>query len=292
MDTPQALIDAYSRWQQAGRPGQVESRWNKDAWSHRLPKYAEIIGEFPADKVGRNRGPELIGKVEGGNEAVRAFLLAMVWGYGPVGYGPFRTMRILEAPHASERLLEVAHVAQTEGGLAAFQHVATKRKSDSSYLKFLGPAFGTKFLYFVTAPIAAVETGPVMDAVVARWFRKNVPGAGISVSGWDGESYTSYLEHLRTWSKSLVQLGEAPLRLDEVEFLIFAGGADFKRNSEWTEQWTSETPLPAADLLDRLRALLSVQGNPEGRAAQLIDELEVTLESERDTDDDQEAAYV
>ena len=43
------------------------------------------------------------------SDAVRVFVAAMVWGYGRVGYGPFRTARVLaENSSAPEVLLEAA----------------------------------------------------------------------------------------------------------------------------------------------------------------------------------------
>jgi hypothetical protein len=62
----------------------------------------------------------------------------MPWGHGPVGYGPWRTARILqERFHSSDRLAKVAQHLTHWGALDAYD--------------LLGPAFGTKYLYLLSA---------------------------------------------------------------------------------------------------------------------------------------------
>ncbi|WP_229069717.1 hypothetical protein [Actinoplanes sp. DH11] len=41
-------------------------------------------------------------------EAVQAFVTAMVWGYGPAGYGAFRTARILTKNPQAPQILRKA----------------------------------------------------------------------------------------------------------------------------------------------------------------------------------------
>lgn len=255
METPKALIDTYNHWRKAGRPLQVDSRWNINSWLRQLPDYEPLLNDLPQNKIGRDHGIRLTQIVKDENAAVRVFLLAMIWGYGPVGYGPYRVRRVLDSPSASLRLFEVAQLAQSRGGLEAFAHIAEERLKDPNYLKHLGPAFGTKYLYFLTASVSTVVTTPVMDAIVARWFVKNVSDASISVENWKTQSYASYISHLTEWSQSLVDREEEPLDLADVEYLIFAAGATFEKSPEWSEEWHNENWEPStSELLDRLRA--------------------------------------
>ena len=108
METPKALKDTYNRWQKAGRTKQSPSHWKPQTWARQLPEYASILESLPMRPIGRTDGIELVGDVTTEESAVRAFLLAMIWGYGPVGYGPFRTRRVLESHDAPARLLEIA----------------------------------------------------------------------------------------------------------------------------------------------------------------------------------------
>lgn len=281
---PPVLIGTYSRWQSSGRPAQVRSRWNVEAWARRLPEYESLLRSFPHGAIGRQHGIDRVGKVTDEDSAVSAFLLSMIWGYGPVGYGPFRTRRVLNGKDASSRLLAVAQIAQTDGGLRAFEHVVRERKRDREYLKFLGPAFGTKYLYFLTAAMPAVETTPVMDAVVERWFRKNVTGSAVSVFQWQAESYASFLGHLREWSRTLTGSETKSLELDDVEYLIFASGANFENSRDWSEEWQQDRePLTVSDLLDQLRLACGSESQSHFEALELIGQLESVLSAELDT---------
>jgi hypothetical protein len=67
----------------------------------------------------------------------------MVWGHGRVGYGAYRTARVLtDNPGAAAVLMSVADEARRHGGPAAFERLATDR------LAGLGVAFATKYLFF------------------------------------------------------------------------------------------------------------------------------------------------
>ncbi len=202
----------------------------------------------------------------------------MLWGYGPVGYGAFRTRRILDEPEASRALLEVATVAQAEGGLAAFALICERRHHDAGYLKWLGPAFGTKYLYFLTAAIDPDRATPVMDAVVRRWFSKHVPDQKLIVDTWNEPSYRKFLDCLETWSDELSSLGRTKVTMDDVEYLIFADGNNFEDNAEWRESWDAEAlELPVSELIDQLRARVSANLGDGSEAMSHLDELEQAL---------------
>ena len=111
----------------------------------------------------------------------------------------------------------------------AFAHIAEKRSEGVPYLKYLGPAFGTKFLYFLTAASNDVDTTPVLDAVIRRWFTKHAE-VKLYTAWWDLTSYSRYLGLLDEWRAQLpAPTGSGPLEREDVELLIFAsvrGDAD------------------------------------------------------------------
>ena len=72
-----------------------------------------------------------------------AFLAAMAWGYGEVGYGPWRVKKAFQDPDAGKKLLAVAETLKEGGPVAAYTVM-----SGASRLHRIGPAFGSKFLYF------------------------------------------------------------------------------------------------------------------------------------------------
>ena len=48
-----------------------------------------------------------------------AFIAAMVWGYGRVGYGPSRVERIMAQPGFEEQLADVTRITLEQGGPAS-----------------------------------------------------------------------------------------------------------------------------------------------------------------------------
>ena len=104
-------------------------------------------------------------KVTAEDRAVQrdAFIAAMVWGYGRVGYGPSRVERIMAQPGFEEQLADVTRITLEQGGPAAFEHIRQQRKSGVGCLKHLGAAFGTKYLYFLTKAHRESDIAPVLD---------------------------------------------------------------------------------------------------------------------------------
>lgn len=279
MTIPTALKTAYTQWSGHGRPTQIASQWNTDAWVGRLSDHEAFLRGLDTNRLNRDQVVDVAPDIENEETAVHVFLLAMLWGYGTVGYGPYRTHRILSRPEAKTALYEVAQAAQQYGGLSAFELIADRRKRSGSFLKYLGPAFGTKYIYFVTAQADRKESTPVMDAVVQRWFREHVEDCPLTVVWWHTESYRKYLRCLDTWAGELEKEFGDPIRRDEVEYLIFASGSGFERNS-WVESW--EAGIPASPI-DQLRDRVS--GLPVAEEAEaLIDKLEKLLKSSDEGD--------
>ncbi|MGP5725410.1 8-oxoguanine DNA glycosylase OGG fold protein [Arthrobacter rhombi] len=275
MTTPKRLTTTLDRWVRAGRPIQVASRWNTATWSRQFPAHQAFFDGLKTDRLNRHEAVQHIGRINNETEAVEAFLLAMLWGYGPVGYGAFRTRRILDEPGAYQALLEVAQTAQTEGGLEAFNLICARRDQNRGYLKWLGPAFGTKFLYFATAAVAPQQATPVMDAVVRRWFAKHAPDHQLIVDVWHQPSYKVFLDCLEAWSSELTAFSGETVTKDEVEYLIFADGNNFENNAEWRESWDVETlELPVSELIDQLRARIAAEFGDESEAMKSLDDLE------------------
>jgi hypothetical protein len=136
---PGALHEIVRRWRSQKMPPQPGSRWSRPSWAREFATHKDFLDSLP-DYVDRAEATRHAREADTPNGAVRAFLATMIWGYGPVGYGPYRTMRVLrENPDAAERLAAVARIARNEGGLAAFTAIAAQP------LRYLGVAFGTKW---------------------------------------------------------------------------------------------------------------------------------------------------
>lgn len=148
----------------------------------------------------------------------RAFLASMIWGYGTVGYGAFRTARMLRTPRALDQLARAAK-ATTAGQLGeAVEHFG---------LHGCGLAFVSKFVYFVglashqrPLPVildARVEaTLTALDVDLTQLARAQGRHAR---SPWSLSTrrYLTYVGLVDAWAR---QLGCRP---DQIEMLLFNG---------------------------------------------------------------------
>jgi hypothetical protein len=242
---PPALRDLLAQWENAGRPPQKGSIWSLRPWQLAFPEHGEYLASLPnplsrADAIEACREAHL-----GPEAAVRGFLAAMIWGYGKVGYGPYRTSRVLsETAGAADSLTKAASVARDDGGPAAFEWLA------EHHLLGLGVAFATKYLFFC----AAAGDGPpalVLDRLVRGWLARN---ANWSLRlDWRVTDYRDYVETVAAWAS---ELGCDP---SEIEFLMFAAAASSDSTSQWYEPAVAaaqEAPPTSASLSREEAAVL------------------------------------
>jgi len=83
-------------------------------------------------------------------------------------------------------------------------------------LPYLGPAFGTKFLYFCSS--TGGRPALILDRLVARWLRENV-GLVLNEVRWSVSTYASYLKTMFGWADELA------VAADELEACIFSAQA-------------------------------------------------------------------
>ncbi|MFJ6154546.1 8-oxoguanine DNA glycosylase OGG fold protein [Micromonospora profundi] len=204
---PSRLRELLRRWVAEGRQPQGGMIWNRSTWLASLPEHQGLLAELP-DRLDRDHVKEL-GRRAGNSpgEAVRAFVATMVWGYGLVGYGAFRTARVLRENDEAPRILrEVALRTRRDGGADAFEWLGQHR------LRYLGVSFATKYLFFC----GGAEASPalVLDRRVQRWLSRY---ADLHVSlNWNADDYRRYLCLVTDWSREL------DLKPDELEYLMFA----------------------------------------------------------------------
>jgi hypothetical protein len=132
----------------------------------------------------------------------------MAWGYGNVGYGAWRVAQAFKDQHAGRKLLNVVIALNTDGPQAAYRLMA-----GSSRLQRIGPAFGTKFLYFADSGDHA-RRALILDALVAEWLRRNTTFRVHPVP-WAPARYDEYLDKMHDWAQTL------RVDPDAVELAIF-----------------------------------------------------------------------
>jgi hypothetical protein len=228
LPVPNRLRELFVRWDAEGRQPQDGIGWNRSTWQATLPEHHDFLAQLP-DRLDRDYVTKRVHRAdEGEDEAVQAFVTAMVWGHGRVGYGAFRTARVLRQNQDAPRILrEVALRVRRHGGAEAFDWLKDNR------LRYLGVAFATKYLFFCSGPEAPPAL--VLDRLVQRWLWQH---ASCQVSlNWHVEDYRRYLYVLTGWAE---ELGMTP---GQLEYLIFSDSASQKLGS----QWASESPSSQSD---------------------------------------------
>src|SRR2546421_1739498 len=113
---PDRLRQLVVSWDERGRAPQPPIRWNAESWTAFLPTHASLFTGLPnpIDRRGVTAHTQTADRDE--DAAVEAFITAMVWGYGRIGYGPFRTARVLtDNPAATATLRQVAVRVHRDG---------------------------------------------------------------------------------------------------------------------------------------------------------------------------------
>jgi hypothetical protein len=213
-DVPEAVVSVMD-----GRSWQQAIRWPRERWLERFPDCADLLASLPDRLDRRTVRTACRGAADSSAAAWQAFVVVMVWGHGMVGYGPWRTARILrDTSQAPYRLAKVARKLADGGALAAYDLFAGDCR-----LRWLGPAFGTKYLYF--CPQRASQQALILDRLVASWLASNV-NISFNPGPWSSSTYRRYLDLLGSWAAGL---GAAS---DEVERCIFQAQANQRRN-QW-----------------------------------------------------------
>ena len=179
-------------------------------------------GNFP-EKI--SRGELLENAKDSETNLENLFVRIMAWGFGPAGYAHYRTNRILAELKAVDgrsidRWMTELRSQSKLSPLGAFEYL----ESESGKIKYLGPAFATKVLYFLS-PVG--NRAPILDSVVVSWlWRHNIATEehAITFEFANRDGYKKYIDFI---DKALDQLSTLlSQNIDEndrgfIEYLIF-----------------------------------------------------------------------
>lgn len=193
-------------------------RWS--TWLNDLDVIDEVLGTLPA-ALDRSIAAARIDELLDGEKTAAAFVVAMIWGHGSSGYGPFRTARILTgaadpageplSPDVLEKLTRSVDIAQNSGAVSGYRYL-----NNDGRITGLGPAFFTKWLHFVTARgnPTSPHAAPVLDALVIEWMRRHV---NVRIRAGRTADYAAYLDHLTAWGTAT---GHTPVDVEERIFRL------------------------------------------------------------------------
>ena len=93
MSAPSELKALVDEWQTNGKAEQERFSWPHNRWLAAIPEATTTLEVLP-NPIGRSDvRTTCSGAASDPQQALEGFVAAMVWGYGSVGYGPWRTRR-------------------------------------------------------------------------------------------------------------------------------------------------------------------------------------------------------
>lgn len=134
--------------------------YNTARWSNLLPRYKKLIIDFEDKSISRGDVIKAYKDYYSNkSDAMRAFMLTMVWGFSDTGYGTHRTNSYIKDP-TNLALIKKAIDAVKQNNLnSAF--------SDLKKIKGLGVSYITKVLYFATRGAKHTNYALIYDIRVA-----------------------------------------------------------------------------------------------------------------------------
>jgi len=142
------------------------------------------------------------------------FLATMLWGYGTVGYGPWRMAHITSNMEQLDGILFNALRAIKYGSV----HTAFTIFQDA-HIPFLGPAYFTKYLYFAGLGCGINHYPLIMDTRILQSLRALLGKRAFSEGTAD--DYQNYIATLHEWAEML------DCRADSIEYLLFLTPQEF-----------------------------------------------------------------
>jgi len=112
-------------------------------WSKLLPRYKKLIFDFENKSIARKDVIKAYSDYYNNKgDAMRAFMLTMIWGFSNTGYGTHRTNTYIKEPK------NVAHIIKAID--AVKQNDLESAFSELKKIKGLGVSYSTKVLYFAS----------------------------------------------------------------------------------------------------------------------------------------------
>ncbi len=125
---------------------------------------------------------------------VRLLLAAYIWGTGPGAFLVGRRVRVFtrtDLATVGQRLVAAERLLQIGGAVPAYESLLARQPN---HVKYLGTAFFTKYLYFVSGHPATAQPQPlILDKFVARSLNRVADGWNLRDNGWSSAIYGKYL---------------------------------------------------------------------------------------------------
>lgn len=186
-----------------------EFRFSPDQWISRLPDHGlwpPELTDLPETDDGRHRidrntvfqvGRRAVDSLGAG----QALLASAVWGTGTAARERVRRLKVFEQPaeEVCVQLLAAIKTLRSEGAVAAYSYL---HGNGGNIIKYLGPSFGTKFLYFCGYDSSPGGLKPlILDRYVAVAVNR-LCGLAWPETDFSVSQYRQYLELADAWANA------------------------------------------------------------------------------------------
>lgn len=159
-----------------------------------------------------------LGPIKDADSALRVLWFALAWGSGKkVRLSHKRLSSIHDNPQCVDQLVAAASYA-TSSPQAAYEVL---HRNGKSLIKYLGPAFFTKYLYFAGRG-AASHPSLILDSRVASALRHRHGWKTLGTRGnWPSDTYARYCDLLQRWAAEESERIGREIAADEIERFLF-----------------------------------------------------------------------
>ena len=210
MSDAQARVSKLiGQWREAGSTPQEAFDWSKSSanWTRDIPQMKKFIESLP-----RSLDRTFLRETAQNQDfsAVEKFTATMIWGYGDVGYGSYRVKKMFNSLDFVRKIENSFSMCQSNEPLAAYSYLSKNR------IEQLGPAFGTKWIAFVTP---TGSPAPIYDSLIGTWFSTfaaaDFEGVSLNPEVWSLKTYTSYF----LWMSKVAD--KHSIKCDDLELVLF-----------------------------------------------------------------------
>ena len=160
--------------------------------------------------------------------ALQLLWYSLAWGLGPRAPRLHaRLDAIAKDQDGASKLLVKAWISVRDGDDPATSYAVLTTSGGAGQIKWLGPAFSSKFLYFAQGQ-AVTPTHLILDKVVATNLKATAwPDA--PTTAWWPVTYGSYCALMREWAFEASLRSGRVVSSDEIEFAVFSGRSPLSR---------------------------------------------------------------
>lgn len=198
------------------------SRWQDSLSARDLDAPAGKLSERGLIQLSRSEVFSISDQEPSPTAAIQLLWSSLAWGLGL--RAPRLTARLdaisADRDHAAALLAEAWNSIRTEKDPERAYSVLTTNHG-TGRIKWLGPSFSTKFLYFAQGS-AVLPTCVILDGVVATNLRPAAWPSAPSTAWWPG-TYGAYCELMGNWADKAQVRSGTETSPDQIEFALFRG---------------------------------------------------------------------